>query len=274
MRIVKGYASIPALAAAALGKSKMPNGERSSHREGAWYGELTLDEAIDATKNGDTKGAKRLSPAALKCANDVVTQAPRLDVVFAIDEGRQVDVARYLNGEPECWMDMIENAKMPRRGVSIVINTVAHSGISAKSIDAVGVQLGGSILGLQAMGYSVAVYTAMKNNCDGEMIIHAPLNPGGGMIDIAYLSTIMRSWYLRRIMFAIWETMPKNVRNAFNIYDGGGYGRPGRLNRDDVKLVTGADDAISIDVEDYVRDPEYVRRKIMQAVDAKQGATV
>lgn len=273
--VERRYPDLAALVNAAIdGKSEMEAGHRSSrrHEGNTWHGG-TWDDAQRIARAGDVAGAKRLSPAMLKAANAILKSTPRLDPVFAAEGGRWVDVARYVNGEPECWGDLVENDPTPRQGVAVVINTVAHSGISSESIDRLGVELGGAILGLQAQGYAVSVYVACKNlgHNGRAMIDYAPLNPNGTPLDVSKLSVILRPWFLRRILFSIWECLDSKLRGEFSI--GYGYGRPDYLTADECRRISGHPNAISVDVQRMVNNPNSVKERMLQAISATNPQT-
>ena len=265
------YESLDALVKRALAESGMSDDTRSSRRETAgsvWHGG-TWTSAVTLAQNGDMEGAKRLAPAILKGANSMMNHAPRLDPVYSIEGGRWIDIARYVHGEPECWGDLVENDPAPRRGLAIVINPVASADVSSHSIDKLGVEIGGAVLGLQALGYSVSVFVACKNRGSDfrEMIDHAPLNPYGQPLDVSRLSVILRPWFLRRILFSIWETMSATDRNNWRIKQNGGYGSVSLLTEADARLISGQEKAISIDVQSSVNYPADVKNRILRAID-------
>jgi hypothetical protein len=273
-RIVQ-FPSIEALTAAALGPSEMADATRASRRSESGFAGATWEVAAQQAVAGDVAGGKRLAPAIIKAANSIVTKGSRFDPVYSLDGGRSIDVARYVHGEPECWLDMVENNAAPRHSVAVTINVAASCKVSASAIDKTGIAVGGAVLGLQALGYAVTVYAAECNepsggNYNNRMLFLAPLNPGGSVLDISKLSLILRPYFLRRIMFSLKENLPQADREMFGYLSGGGYGYPVNVLASEIEEVTGNERAIVIDVQMYLRNPESIAASITNAIE---GAT-
>lgn len=270
--LVHSYPSLNAMMSLAVnGTSSMRNNDRYSRsaNRSDWYG-ATWSEAVKMTAHGDIEGARRLHKDVLEAVNNAVVYLPRLDPVYKLDEGRWIDVARFVKGEPECWGDMVESEPAPRKGIAIIVNVACHAGVPANTIDKIGVVLGSSILGLQAQGYTVTLYAAQKisgyrgSDKWTHLLELAPVNPGGVPLDVAQMSIILRPWFLRRVLFSLEETFPKDVREAFDI--GGGYGRPDTLTESEAQELTGQKTAIIIDIAGYVRNPKAIRDDILRQV--------
>lgn len=276
MRKIYSFASLSDLVNVAInGKSEMASTSRSSRvpSEGrAWSGG-SWEDASRLAVNGDIEGARRLAPAVLKAVNALVANHPRLDPVYRLDEGRWIDVARYVKGEPECWGDMVEGERAPRKGAAVIVNVAASAAVSAPSLDRIGVAIGSAILGLQTQGYAVTLYAAEKihpsygrGGSNDVCLTYAPVNPGGSPLDVSRLSVILRPWFLRRIMFSFDETLPHDVREFFGIP--GGYGRVAPLDIKDAELISGQKDAVIIDVNSAVYNPDAITDRILKAKGA------
>jgi hypothetical protein len=263
------------LIAQALGESGMKTDERSSrdNDRGNWYGNTSWSEAVSKAQNGDIAGAAALQPLILAGATKVRMEMGRLDPVYRLDEGRWIDVARFVKGEPECWGDMVEvQEQTVRRSVSVVINTCVSASVNSKDMDRVAVAVGSAVLGLQSSGYTVSLYLAVVNSgydAGKPWIIGAPINQGGAPLDIARLSAVLRPWFFRRILFSVWETASAEQRRTFSIVKGGGYGRVGNLKDKDAQRITGDKNAIMVDIADYIGNEAGIKRRILEAMTVR-----
>jgi hypothetical protein len=271
--VIKGYASLRELVHIALTAPCDAPKDRASRRGGngdgyggggdKWAGG-SWEDAKKRAQNGDIEGARRLRVDVLAAVNAMVTNMPRLDPVYKLDEGQWVDVARYVKGEPECWGSMIAEETAPKKGAAVIVNVAASASISASALDRLGVSIGSAILGMQAQGFAVVLHAAQKIQDDGTMLVHAPVNPGGCPLDIAHMSVILRPWFLRRIIFSLEETYTKELRDRFGISSYGGYGQPSYITKADAKIISGRDNAVVINAQDAVKNPEGVKDLILR----------
>lgn len=270
--IARHHESLNALVAQSVGESDVEENLRSSRRTNdqrkGWAGIDSFEAAVKLAQTGDIQGARRLAPALLKGATAMMASTPRLDPVYSIETGRWIDVARYVHGEPECWGDLVEGDPAPRIGVSLIINTCADWRISGPSIDKLGIEIGGTVLGLQALGYAVSVYVAAKiRGNDGRIMLDsAPVNPGGSSLDVSKFAVILRPWFLRRIMFSLWERLDLATRENWGI-GGGNYGRPLALTDQDAAMISGKTHAILVDIDSAVHYPAEVRAQVLRAIE-------
>jgi hypothetical protein len=265
------YASLQALVNESISVSPMKENDRASRNPDSgrnWNGASWADASAMA-QNGDLEGAKRLAPAMLKAVNAMLSKSPRLDPVYQLDGGRWIDVARYVKGEPECWGDMVEDTPMLKRGATVIINCSVSSRATSSDYDKLGISIGSAILGLQAQGYAVTLYIAEKINGDGQgaLLISAPVNPGGGPLDISHMSTVLRPWFLRRIIFSLQEHLPATLREKFGIDSGSGYGRPCPIDTRDIpKIAPGSTQAVIVNVATYINMPDVVAQNIIEQI--------
>lgn len=266
----KAYATLRELVdVAEFGKSDMR--ERASHeKKDAWAG-ASLKDALTEARHGDLKGAKRMSPKILDLVNDLQMTAPRHDPVYRLDEGRWVDVARYVKGEPECWGDMVEVGDMPIRGINIAINVSAEAGLKASALDRVGVHIGSAVIGLQARGLRVGLYIVETcTSGSSTLVISVPINPFGGPIDVAVLSAVLRPQFFRRVLFAAQETYDADLRDAIGISPNGGYGNQSSLSQKEADLLTGKPGTAMLDTHKLAGlDADETARSIQKSIKGK-----
>lgn len=265
------YSSIAKLVDAANGSSEMQTADRSSREPGKseWAG-ASWPNALSMARKGDIKGAQRLAPKIADAVNSYVHAQKRLDPVYRLDEGRWIDVARYVKGEPECWGDMVETDPAPRRAANVVFNIAATRGVPASAMDRIGESVASAVLGLQATGHSVTVYIAACSDSIYPRKAHtgfigAPLNPGGGTIDVSMLSAVIRPWFFRKIIFSLKETFNREYRERFSV--GAGYGSARPMSTHEArKMFSLQEDPIIIDIMASYRRPDQVFDRLINQI--------
>jgi hypothetical protein len=272
MNYLEFYESYEEVLAAAQGPSQMTENERASRKPSkrSWDNGYTWNKALDTARTGDIDGAKRLSPEIIALANKLILHTSRFDPEVKLDGGTFIDVARYVNGEPECWVEMVENNKAPKQGLTLVVNIGANSQVKAEELDRVAENIGGAVVGLQAGGCPVTVLIAHKctssnwGNEDSVYTMSFPLNPAGRMLNIAQLSAILSPWFFRRIYFSLAETYDKDMREAMGFVDEGGYGRSSKLTVSEIKSLITTESHVVINVNELVYRPY----RIMELIEA------
>lgn len=224
--LITRYPSLGAFIDVASGASEMADNARPSRRMGPdlvpFFGGYTFDEAVSLARRGDIAGASIIRAETMKTASDTFRiKTARFDPVYRNDGGCQVDVGRYLSGEPECWADFVPVIESPRVGVDVVLNIGAHWKIGAGQIASKASQIAGAVLGLQAAGYLVNVHIAKhwggKRRDTESRTFAFPLNPGGTPLNVALLVAVLQPYFFRRVVFSMYETLDAKIRKAFNV---------------------------------------------------------
>lgn len=264
-KAVNGQASVASYLSPARVSRKMV--------DDAWDSGINWDKACELATRGDADGARRLRPDMIRTMQEVMRMVPRLDPEFSLDGGQWIDIARYVKGEPECWGSMVPSGLMPSvRSIAIVLNAATPHGLHAESIDIMGVALGGAVLGLQALGYTVTLYWAKKlrGTIDKEKYFYlsAPLNPQGSALDIAMLSAMIRPWFLRRIGFSYYEMLDPVVRKAIGFFVGpkAAYGASQLMSVTEAQELTGENNVVVIDTMKFVNEPSAVKDAIINQI--------
>ncbi len=121
-----------------------------------WYGTSSLDEAVFIAKNGWNEGVLLAKPMCTSILNKV-TSMVEIDHIAYDVEGLGLDVATYLNGEPECWQ-RFESYTQKGEGVRhlrIVMDVTVSSGIDKSVILARGSAVAALIQSLEFAGIRV-----------------------------------------------------------------------------------------------------------------------
>lgn len=145
--------------------------------------------------------------------------------------GSDVDVARYLSGEPENMIayTMVET---PRTGrvVSLAVNVSVSGGVSADKVIRRGKAIVSLVYALERIGLRVELYVVATSNsvtkakrtgCDWVRVKQAQdvLDPAMIMFALAHPS------FLRALMLSAMYEHPEPWRNAFDV-EGGSFGSP------------------------------------------------
>lgn len=162
--------------------------------------------------------------------------AEHLDVAFRACHsvvGGSVDIARFIQGEPECMVDYVSEpqARMGRV-VKVLVNMVFSANVKTADIIQRGVVTCALIDTLHKLGVGVEVWseepTAHSGMNSGDVASHlVMLHDSSEMLDIDNLMFgICHPSMLRRIGFSVTEQ--SGWKHAKNLV-GGGYGYPNKL---------------------------------------------
>lgn len=239
------YPSLDALVTASLGPSRISQALRLSRDpgRGEFFHYVSWEDAVRMAKEGDLNGARQFNASILETVSSTIAGLPRLEPEYRLDGGQSIDIALYVKGEPECWVQMVEANPLPRKGVAVLLNVGALANVKASLLNQVGVSIASVILGLQATGHTVSLFVGNRVNgsIDHQLLFSAPVNPGGSLLDIAKLSAVIRPWFLRRILFSLRETLPLSIRDEYGICATRGYnhGSSQDISQKDAATLTG-----------------------------------
>jgi hypothetical protein len=131
--------------------------EQSGYRAG-WPG---MEYILESARNGSQDDL----PAALDIANAVVERLYRnrqigtsFETVWDV-EGADVDVARYLSGEPECMISTPMSEKAVKPVITLVACASFGNGATIEKVQARGRAVCALALALEMSGHSVEIYS-------------------------------------------------------------------------------------------------------------------
>lgn len=187
----------------------------------------TVKRALHGWDEGE-RAVKTISKALFdKIAVKVEREFPVYDV-----EGCEIDVARFLDNEPECWQrfesEVLENAG--RRIIKLVLNISASASVSASTLMAKGAAMTALAELLEFAGHGVeVVVTDGSRGGWGVTGMQAfnmiTIKHADQPMDINRMAVAMaHPGMLRRLGFSIMEHWPLDVQRAIGV--GGGYGHP------------------------------------------------
>lgn len=237
------YPSLDDLFSAIGGKERFKGA--SSRKPGDWSGTASFKQCQTFAQHGGWDAANEQADQAVaaitaKVRDSITVQSERL---YA-NTGAIPNVAMFVAGNPA---HMIQHVPSPRAGraktVRVLVNVCCSGGVSTATMIRRGVAYAALVEVIQSLGYSVDLWCGTAHGSRGGTArFNAAwrVKPEGGVIDRdRLLFNMANPSNLRRIGFAIMETMSAKDRKAFGVP--GGYGTV-------EKFTTGFVDSIKPDV--------------------------
>jgi hypothetical protein len=145
--------------------------------------------------------------------------------------GQYLDVDTYLSGDPACFLNAHEDTeKRPQKFVRILVDTTYSANVPPKDIQI----RGGAIIALadalNLCGYTTEVWAVSTNGGSfygrgkgHELAVLVPVQGVGEPWDVRSASfPLANGDFLRRLVFAVMESMTESERSTFGV--GAGYG--------------------------------------------------
>jgi hypothetical protein len=237
-RYVKSYATWAELVTQAeTGASSIPDGDRASRdkKDAREYKRFTgaenFAEAVKLAREGWADGEAEIKEMSAPLFNHVSAMIERVDVSHDI-EGHAIDVSRFVDGEPECWLKFEEvkvNAENGRRLVRVVFNCCASAGISTEIIRRKGATIAALVELLEFAGHRVEVSVvfsvgstgARKSEKGTVFEIGAVVKTFDQPLDAAIMAyALLHPSVLRSLMFSLMEQAPEHLRRKMGVPDG------------------------------------------------------
>lgn len=266
-------------------KATTTKGRSSRQREGSFsfsefFGSPDFETALDLARNGWPEGERHVKRLALDLFDKVSNMIERPYPVYDV-EGSEIDVARYLEGEPECWQRMEERVTEGpgRRLVRLVYVCTVAARVSAETIRARGAALVALIHLLEYAGHGVEVTLAASVGHHGAGLeraeqyvnLKAPEQP----LDLPRLAfALIHPSSYRRLIWAVQETLPEWAVLLYGFRENGTYGsgRNGFDSRERGEIYIGGVGGAQIDANQWT-NPEAARAWIIEQLKA-QGVAV
>lgn len=220
------YDSIEAISRVAV--PLCSDGTYSLWRDTRWVGFESIAELKSLAVDGwEAEAATALAIA--EAAVETVEQdhdMPHFRAVWDVS-GCEVDVARYLSGEPENMIDY-EMTSTPRAGRVIVLcaSVSYSSSVSVSSIKRRGHGIAALAFALSRMGLTVELWADLSSKCGRSISTNRVLVKGAN--DLLDPARIMFAYahpgMLRGLMMASMHAWPEPIRKRHEV--GSGYGQP------------------------------------------------
>jgi len=228
--------------------------DRGSTGKSAHYVTWSYSDSAAAAaalaREGWPDGVRRISDMSGRITESVSrrTEAHSMDLY---EEGGEVDVAAYLDGQRACMWTWAEQENR-RPVVRVSVNIAAASKVKPESYIVAGAAICSLIDALEANGRRVELdlHCTIKAH-PMTLTTSVRLKEAGQQLDMGTIAYgVAHPSMLRRTLFGVWEHAPGAWRDAFGFYAGRGYGwateSPAQLRGD-----------VHVDVNDAAKlDPE------------------
>lgn len=231
-----------------------PDSARQSREWSVKKAGETWDDAVRMAVDGDPKSARGLKKYLGVLAR--VRQNKRSTAHWT-EAGSEVDVARFLSGEPDCMMEA-RRVRRPSPVLRIAVERCVPHYVSADEIRANGASVLAVVESLRTAGvpaeiwvtFSISTFKGETQHLSEQVLIQE----AGHAIDLDRLAFwVGNPAAFRRLGFALYEQEPADVRNMFNIKTVGSYGSADSVppNREEFDEVA---PSWAGDIEAWVRD--------------------
>lgn len=221
---------------AAKVSSTLPGNDLHSRTNGAssyWDLNCGFEGAIKLAREGWAEGADVVKKLSSRLFDRVATMVDREYPVYDV-EGHGIDVARYLDGEPECWMRMETRVTegSGRRIYRLVFNMTASAGVSAATMLAKGSAVVALSELLEFAGHGVEITCALINSGVTSQFVR--IKDADQPLDINRIAfAIAHPAMFRRLGFSLLEHLDAATRQKLGITSYGGYGRVAEAVKED-----------------------------------------
>lgn len=242
-------------------------GSASSTDREDWYQTSSFTDATDLLVRGWTDGASKVDSI-----RDTVRQ--RVGTIdgtqFHFDHamyGTRLDVSAYSVGSPLALLQAYEEPERRKtRFVRILVDTCFSWSVKAEDILTRGAAIVALCDSLNALGYSTEVWavanvSATSQRKTGLVSTLVPVQGVGEPWDTrSAMFPLAHASFLRRMVFAVLESQPEDVRKLFGAYEHQGYGVPTASTKGSLADIHcgGADlicESHAGSISDVVRDP-------------------
>ena len=192
---------------------QIPKSQNQSHvGSDSFCGDASFDDAAKLAVFGWEEGAKRIEAERHAMVDKISSRIVRHDLFYDV-EGQGIDVARYVEGEPECWQHFVpvETKSQSGRIVRILVNCAYSAHVKPEVITARGALICALIDAMELAGYSteVSMLLAASNGnklTDFRCVVKRsdqPLHLGRLAFALAHAAM------LRRLFFTVEERTPQ-----------------------------------------------------------------
>lgn len=208
--------------------SAMSDSARASKSERADFNGCSLADAHKMAEEGWLEGAENARRFSSALCEAIGAQIDRTVINYDV-EGHNIDVARYLDNEPECWQKFdVERVQQPAvKYLRVVVNVTASGGISARTIMGRGSVVAALVELLEFAGNRVEV--VMAESCSGggtDLVTLATIKRFDEPIDMPMIAyALAHPSTLRVHHFSLMETQ-LDSRDRDRLHVGTGYGMP------------------------------------------------
>lgn len=223
-------------------KQSNPSPYAISHRvkrSSGYYLTKSFDEAMDLAQHGWTEKGMMVEALTEKIKDDLRPKMVQTFGSFFDTSGGQVDMDRFLMGEPENMIELIPvKVAKPGRVISILVNMFFSAGTHVDDVVKRGTAIVGLIECLELLQHSTELWVEMAGSNvsyprdEQTMSILVKVKGAEDKPDMGRIMfAISHPDMLRRLLFGVAETIPDcETRRVFGVYpEGSGYFYPNKL---------------------------------------------
>jgi hypothetical protein len=190
-----------------------------------WFGTETFADAETLAINGVTDIETQIRKMAEEFADATGSTADAFATVYA-ETGDDVDIARYLSGEPEHMMSSVLVPTSGSKVVSLCVNLSANAGVDTSAMIRRGAAACVLADTLERSGYRVEITAvACFHNKGNTARLTVPIKTAGESLDIARVAyALAHPSMLRRHALRYMETLPLSIIRKYGFTSGSGYG--------------------------------------------------
>jgi len=196
----------------------------SHHDDSHWKG-CTQADANKMAEEGWVEGAERARKFTDLLTTAVGGLIDRIEINYDV-VGHAIDIGRFVENEPECWMRFdVEKIQQPAvKYIRIVVNGTASAGVDADTIMGRGSCLAALVELLEFAGNRCEIVLALSTKSQHDLCVLVTVKQFDEPLDLPKIAyTLAHPSVLRVHHFRFMETMPSRIRSGMSVP--GGYGR-------------------------------------------------
>jgi hypothetical protein len=200
-----------------------------------WSGIEDYKLAFELAERGWHEGAAKVNMVGEAMFNDLASMIRKPEVVLLEDPGLGIDIARFVEGDPSCWIHLADHIKRgsSRTIVRLVFNATASAAIPTDVIMARGATVAALVMMMEYAGAGIEVVSFIGTSENDERYedrgmaveMYTTVKMADQPIDVLTLAyALAHPATLRRFGFGVMEGLDPALRKALSIP--GGYGYP------------------------------------------------
>ena len=211
--------------------------ESSLNHDGSakpWSGTATIEEAIDIARHGWSDGNALIYELLEKTNIDTLVGSFARPEYHSAVAGDEVDVDRYLSGEHENMMQPDIRHDQNGKVVDLFVNCSVASNVSPRKImrRGAGILLAKEILTSNGYSMGVTMVECSTSSVESDTVVEyrVPLVAAGDYLDLdTAVFCMAHPSFLRRLMFALNDNEPNDLRREMGYWKRGEYGIPRKI---------------------------------------------
>lgn len=241
----------------------------------------SLEQAIDLAKDGWPEGYDRVRSLMGKVSLDDAIANLQQSMEFTYDvAGDEPDVERYLAGDPENMMQYHVDERRRGNVMKMIISSSQPAFVDASVMERRGTAICLATEMLTSVGLSLDV-TVNERTSDQRwdtdtattIDYRIPILHAGDYLNMeAVIFAVAHPSFLRRLIFALNENEPSELRDTMGFHEHGGYGMPmsAVLHDDEIGIVIDKEDGMLRDDDEVLPYATELTKRIITLASSDQ----